>query len=53
MPYFHFSPKSGIRSAMDVWMLSGGTHHEAFTLGNFERRWQMLADVLKIQKKLV
>jgi L-arabinose isomerase len=53
MPYFHFSPKSGIRSAMDAWMLSGGTHHEAFTLGNFEQRWQMFADVLKIQKKLV
>jgi L-arabinose isomerase len=50
MPYFHFRPASGIRKAMDNWLLAGGTHHEALTLGNYERSWKMFADVLEIEQ---
>jgi L-arabinose isomerase len=53
MPYFHFRPTNGIRTAMDAWLLAGGTHHEALTLGNHERRWQMLANVLGIDRASV
>jgi L-arabinose isomerase len=49
MPYFHFKPETGIRKAMDNWLLSGGTHHESLTLGKFDRRWQMLANILGIE----
>jgi L-arabinose isomerase len=49
MPYFHFRPETGIRRAMDNWLLSGGTHHEALTLGEFSRRWVMLSDILRIE----
>ena len=50
MPYFHFKPGTGIRSAMDNWLLTGGTHHEVLTLGTNTRRWSMLADLLSIDK---
>jgi L-arabinose isomerase len=49
MPYFHFKPETGIRKAMDNWLLSGGTHHESLTLGRYERRWKILADILGIE----
>jgi L-arabinose isomerase len=48
MPYFHFRPDTGIRQAMDNWLLSGGTHHEAFTLGEYSRRGSMLSGILGI-----
>ena len=48
MTYFHFKPDTGIRAAMDNWMRSGGTHHEAFTRGRTARRWEMLCDMLGI-----
>jgi len=50
MPNFHFRPATGIRAAMDAWLLAGGTHHEALTLGNHEQRWKMLADILGIDQ---
>lgn len=50
MPYFHFKPETGIRSAMDNWLLSGGTHHEVLTLGAHKRRWTLLADLLDIDR---
>jgi L-arabinose isomerase len=53
MPYFHFRPNSGIRRAMDCWLLSGGTHHEALTPGALERRWIMLAGILGIDQAAV
>lgn len=48
MTYFHFKPDTGIRAAMDNWMRSGGTHHEAFTRGRTARRWELLCDMLGI-----
>jgi L-arabinose isomerase len=50
MPYFHFRPDSGIRNAMDNWLLLGGTHHEALTLGPYSRRWALWADLLDIER---
>ncbi|HCM29128.1 MAG: arabinose isomerase [Treponema sp. GWB1_62_6] len=49
MPYFHFRPATGIRSAMDNWLRGGGTHHEALTLGAHHRRWRILARHLGIE----
>lgn len=49
MPYFHFRPATGIRVAMDNWLLGGGTHHEALTLGAHQRRWKILAYHLGIE----
>jgi len=48
MPYFHFRPATGIRTAMDNWLLAGGTHHEALTLGAHQKRWELLAHNLGI-----
>jgi len=48
MPYFHFKPDTGIRSAMDNWMKLAGTHHQTLTLGRRARRWELLCDMLQI-----
>jgi len=49
MPYFHFRPKTGIKKAMDSWLLAGGTHHQTLNLGHHARRWQMLSGMLGIE----
>jgi len=49
MPYFHFRPKTGIREAMNNWLLAGGTHHQTLNLGHHARRWRMLAGMLGIE----
>jgi L-arabinose isomerase len=49
MPYFHFRPRSGIKAAMDRWLLAGGTHHQTLNLGHYARRWRMLAGILGIE----
>jgi L-arabinose isomerase len=48
MPYFHFKPDTGIREAMDNWLLAGGTHHQALNLGRIGKRWHMLSNMLEI-----
>jgi len=50
MPYFHFKPDTGIKRAMDQWLLGGGTHHETLTLGAHGRRWSLLAHLLDIDE---
>jgi L-arabinose isomerase len=50
MPYFHFKPDTGIRKAMDQWLLGGGTHHQTLTLGAHTRRWSLLAELLDIEE---
>jgi L-arabinose isomerase len=49
MPYFHFRPKTGIKKAMNDWLLAGGTHHQSLNLGHHARRWQKLACMLGIE----
>ncbi len=48
MTYFHFRPDTGIRQAMNNWLMLGGTHHQTLTLGRQSRRWEMLCDMLMI-----
>ena len=48
MPYFHFKPANGVRTANTNWLKAGGTHHQCLLLGDQSRRWQMLAEMLGI-----
>lgn len=48
MPYFHFRPKSGMRSYLDEWLRNGGTHHFVTNLGDHVDRWRTLAELLDI-----
>jgi L-arabinose isomerase len=49
MPYFVFSPESGVQLCNDNWLLAGGTHHQTLHLGDQRRKWEMLADILDIE----
>jgi L-arabinose isomerase len=49
MPYFHFKPESGLRSANDNWLRSGGTHHQTLLLGDQRNKWRMVATILGIE----
>jgi L-arabinose isomerase len=46
MPYFHFRPDSGIRSFLNGWLRSGGTHHFCMNLGDHVERWRHVAELL-------
>ena len=48
MPYFFWSPKSGIENCVENWVRNAGTHHEVINLGDISERWKMLADMLDI-----
>ncbi len=49
MPYFHFSPESGVRNCNDGWLRAGGTHHQTLHLGDQRRKWKMLCKILGIE----
>lgn len=49
MPYFFWSPGSGIENCVENWIRNGGTHHEVINLGNITQRWKMLADMLDVE----
>ncbi len=49
MPYYHFSPATGVREANTNWLRAGGTHHQCMLLGNQLQRWRMLCDILDIE----
>ena len=49
MPYFHFSPDSGVRDANTGWLRAGGSHHLAMLMGNQLRKWQLLCEILGIE----
>jgi len=49
MPYFHFSPASGVRKCNDGWLKNGGTHHQTLLLGDKRKKWQMLCRILGIE----
>ena len=49
MPYFFWSPKSGIENCVENWIKNAGTHHEVINLGIISDRWKMLADMLDIE----
>lgn len=48
MPYFHFRPDSGIRSFLNGWLRSGGTHHFCMNLGDHVERWRHVAELLDV-----
>jgi L-arabinose isomerase len=49
MPYFHFRPDSGIRTANTEWLKSGGTHHQGMLMGDHLRKWEFLCSILGIE----
>lgn len=49
MPYFHFSPATGVRNCNDGWLRAGGTHHQTLHLGDQRRKWKMLCKILGIE----
>ena len=49
MPYFHFSPDSGVREANTGWLRAGGSHHQAMLMGDQLRKWQLLCEILGIE----
>ncbi len=49
MPYFHFSPDSGVKDANTGWLKAGGSHHQAMLMGNQLRKWKFLCEILGIE----
>jgi len=49
MPYFFFTPDSGVRPCITEWLKNGGTHHEVINLGDCAPRWKMLCEMLDIE----
>ncbi len=49
MPYFHFSPESGVRAANTKWLKAGGSHHQAMVAGDMRKRIELLCDILGIE----
>jgi L-arabinose isomerase len=49
MPYFHFSPDSGVKEANTAWLRAGGSHHQAMLMGNQLRKWELLCKILGIE----
>lgn len=49
MPYFHFRPDSGIRTANTAWLKAGGTHHQGMLMGDHLRKWEFLCQILDIE----
>lgn len=49
MPYFFWSPKSGIEKCVENWIRNAGTHHEVINLGDISERWKMLSDMLDVE----
>jgi L-arabinose isomerase len=48
MPYYHFKPDSGVRTANTNWLKAGGSHHQCMHLGDTTHKWKMLAGMLGI-----
>jgi L-arabinose isomerase len=49
MNYSFFRPDAGIRRSMDIWLESGGTHHQVLFLGDQARRFGFLCSIAGIQ----
>ena len=48
MPYFHFSPKSGLQKCLCDWLENGGTHHQVLHLGDHRETWEMFAKFIDV-----
>jgi L-arabinose isomerase len=53
MPYFFWRPNSGVELCVESWLKCGGTHHQVLNLGDVGRRWEMLADMLGVERVTV
>lgn len=49
MPYFFWSPNSGLENCIEGWLRNGGTHHEVINLGDVRRRWKMWCNMCGIE----
>jgi len=49
MNHSFFRPQSGIKAAMDRWLMAGGTHHEVLFRGDCRRRFEHLCHILDLE----
>lgn len=49
MPYFFWSPNSGLENCIEGWLRNGGTHHEVINIGDVRRRWKMWCNMCGIE----
>ena len=49
MPYFFFSPASGVSNCVTRWLEEGGTHHEAVVLGDIASRIRLFCRLAGIE----
>ncbi|MEU0242038.1 L-fucose/L-arabinose isomerase family protein [Nocardiopsis sp. NPDC006198] len=49
MPYGQFRPETGVRSCMDAWLRSGGTHHMVMNTGARAEDWKVLCSLAGIE----
>lgn len=49
MPYFFFTPETGVKNCIQGWLKNGGTHHQVINLGDCTSRWRMLCEMIGIE----
>lgn len=49
MPYYHFTPDSGVREANNNFLKAGGTHHQCMLMGDQTKRWKFLCEILGVE----
>jgi len=49
MPYGQFRPASGLRTCLNGWLASGGTHHEVMNLGHHAASWRVFCQLAGIE----
>jgi L-arabinose isomerase len=49
MPYGQFRPASGLRTCLNGWLASGGTHHEVMNLGHHASSWRVFCQLAGIE----
>ncbi len=49
MPYYHYRPDTGIEACQNGWLMNGGSHHQCLHLGDLEREWRLLCELLGIE----
>jgi L-arabinose isomerase len=49
MPYGHFRPDRGVRTAMDAWLRLGGPHHQVLNPGRQADAWRVFSELARLE----
>jgi L-arabinose isomerase len=49
MPYLFFKFDKSVQYCIEQWLILGGTHHEAITIGDTRERWKMICRIIGIE----